>query len=261
MKTQIQNLFIALVLLLPLAAQAQFTFVTNNGAITITGYTGSGGAVVIPAATNGFPVTSIGFDAFDSATMTSVTIPDSVTSIGDYAFYGCTSLTSVTIPDSVTSIGGGAFENCTSLTNITVGAGNPAYSSANGVLFDKNQTTLIQYPDGLGGSYTIPNSVTSIGDSAFQVCAGLTSVTIPNSVTSIGVEAFSDCRSLTNITVGAGNPAYSSADGVLFDKNQTTLIQYPGGLGGSYTIPNSVTSIGYKAFELCAQPDERHHSQ
>ena len=145
-----------------------FTYTTNNGTITITGYTGSGGAVTIPDTINGLPVTSIGDNAFYYCTsLTSVTIPTSVTSIGDYAFYRCTSLTSVTIANSVTSIGNQAFADCTSLTAITVDTNNPAYSSVDGVLFNKSQTTLIQCPGGKAGSYTIPDSVTSIGDYAF----------------------------------------------------------------------------------------------
>ncbi len=95
-----------LVLTLPAELKAQFTFTTNNGAITITGYTGSGGNVDIPASTNGYPVIAIGVNAFFNKTnITHITIPDSVTSIGEYAFYGCSGLTSVTIPNSVTSIG------------------------------------------------------------------------------------------------------------------------------------------------------------
>ena len=165
MKTSIQNLFIAFMwLALPALMQAQFTFTTKNGAITITGYnTAAGLNMVIPAMTNGYPVTSIGDHAFNFTGITNVTIPNSVTSIWNCAFDCCTSLTSVTIPNGVTRIGDQVFYDCTRLTSITVDASNSAYSSMNGVLFDKAQATLLQFPGGLGGSYTIPNSVTSIG--------------------------------------------------------------------------------------------------
>jgi len=120
-----------------------------------------------------------------------------------------------------------------------------------GVLFNKSQTLLIQYPGGKAGSYTIPNGVTSIGSEAFSFCPSLTSVTIPNSVTSIGLAAFAACPSLSAITVDALNPVYSSVDGVLFNKSRTLLIQCPGGKAGSYTIPNNVTSIEWYGFYSC----------
>ncbi len=273
--TRLWPLLMLLLLTLPAAVQAQFNYESDGYRITITGYTGPGGAVVIPSRINGMPVTriwdyafggktsltsvtigngvtSIGDSAFAYCTsLTSVTIGNSVTSIGVYAFSSCTNLTRVTIPNSVTSIGYGAFAYCTSLSAITVDALNSVYSSVDGVLFNKSQTLLIQYPRGKVGSYTIPNSVTSIGGAAFVYCASLTSVTIGNGVTSIGVNAFAGCTSLTAITVDALNSAYSSVDGVLFNKSQTLLIQYPGGKAGSYTIPNSVTSIGYYAFDFC----------
>ena len=181
------TLLLLLLLTLPAAVQAEdYTYTTNNGTITITGYTGPGGAVTIPSTINGLPVTSIGDWAFDDCTsLTSVTIPNSVTSIGDEAFADCTSLTSVTIPNSVTSIGDGAFSGCTSLTAITVDTLNSVYSSVDGVLFNKPDHAH-PMSGGKAGSYTIPNSVTSIGDYAFESCTSLTSVTIPNSVTSIG---------------------------------------------------------------------------
>jgi len=220
---------------------ADFTYITNNGTITITGYIGSGGNVVIPGTINGYLVTSIDTGAFyNITTITNVTIPNSVTSIGLEAFFTCSSLKSVTIPDSVASIGDDAFGGCSGLTSVTLG--NSVTSIGNGA-FD--------YCLGLT-SVTIPNSVTSIGNAAFDYCSGLTSVTIPNSVTSIGDAPFGGCSSLTNIAVDAANPNYASVAGVLFNKSLTLLIQYPGGLAGSYAVPNSVSSIAGSAFFNCS---------
>ena len=153
-------------------------------------------------------VISIGNEAFDECTsLTSITIPNSVTSIGDNAFGNCTSLTSITIPNSVTSIGNNAFIGCKSLTSINVDSNNPNYSSVDGVLFYKDKTTLIQYPIGNTRSeYTIPNSVTSIGNQAFYNCTSLTSVTIGNSVTSIGRLAFAGCDKLVDVYCYATTP-------------------------------------------------------
>jgi hypothetical protein len=150
-----------------------------------------------------------------------------VTSIGDWAFYGCTKLTRATIPDSVTGIGYAAFSKCVSLKSIDVGEDNTEYSSEDGVLFDKNKTVLIHFPAGKGGHYTIPDGVTSIGDHAFIKCARLTSVTIPDSVTSIEALAFRDCfglrsvripDSITNIKMGAFSSC-SNLTSIIFEGN------------------------------------------
>ena len=174
--------------------------VVNDNELAITAYTGDDTIVNIPSEIDGKPVTSIGYCAFTG--LTSVEISDSVTSIGRYAFWNCTHLTSVEIPNSVTSIGDHAFRNCSSLTDINVDSNNADYSSMDGVLFNKDKTELICYPIGkTNTSYTIPNSVTSIGDCAFRNCTSLTSVTIPDSVTSIGYFAFEGCTSLTSVTI------------------------------------------------------------
>ncbi|MCM1093363.1 MAG: leucine-rich repeat domain-containing protein [Lachnospiraceae bacterium] len=170
------------------------TSVTIPSSVTSIGNSAFGNCSGLTSVTIPNSVTSIGIDAFrDCRDLTSVTIPNSVTSIGDMAFYGCRGLTSVTIPNSVTSIGASAFIDCSGLTEINVDAANPNYASESGILYSKDKTTLITYPAGKKGEIVIPNSVTSIGSSAFWGCSGLTSVTIPSSVTSIDIFAFEGC--------------------------------------------------------------------
>jgi hypothetical protein len=263
-----------LLLTLPVVLQAQFYsypfyYSTNNNAVTIIAYNGSGGAVNIPSTISGLPVTSIGANAFYntfynnySARLTNVTIPDSVitigtnafgfctnltnvtigtnvTSIDDESFYNCTKLTSVTIPSAVTNIGAGAFANCPSLTGITVDPRNPVYSSVDGVLFNQIQSTLIQCPQGIVGAFMIPSGVTAITDQAFQYCGSLTSVTIPDSITNMGNSTFQYCTSLTNVNIGTS--VTSIGVGVFMSCSKLV----------NFMIPYGVTSIGDQAFQYC----------
>jgi hypothetical protein len=252
-----------------------YTVDASGTEITITDYTGGGGNVEIPMEIEALPVTTIGKSAFyASSGLTSVTIPASVTTIEDYAFYNiaelttvsigtnvtdigvhafsyCDALTDVTIPASVTNLENYAFYSCGSLTNISVNTSNTVYSSSDGAFLNKNQTLLIKHPEGRGGSYSVPNSVTAIHDLSFALSYGLTNVAISTGVTSVGWLAFKYCTGLTSINVDTSNTVYSSSDGVLFNKDQTTLVQYPTGRSGSYVIPSSVTTIGDNAFYYC----------
>lgn len=418
----LRKLFVfCLLLALPLATRAQFTFITNDdNTITITAYSGTEGTIVIPDMTNGYPVTGIGDSALNGLVATNITLPAGLTSIGVEAFAGCFYLPKIVIPGTVTNLGAAAFNSCWGLTNVTIPAGvtsigdyafiyctslpaitvdpaNPVYSSVDGVLFTRDQTTLLQFPSGKSGSYaipagvtnladeafgindygqypfpytacagltnlsipgsldhvgphafsrcsglisvtlangivsldtnafswcanlasiaipdtvtnigqtafyysgltsvtipgsvayfgigafaacssltnvavqpgvtgigeaefnfdtvltsiTIPNSVVGIGERAFWFCGGLTNIVVPEGVTNIGSYAFSGCASLLNIDVASGNLFYSSVGGVLFDKDATTLIQFPGGRGGTYFVPEGVATIGDYAF-------------
>ena len=224
------------------------------------------GDIVIPATVSNsainYAVTSIGNYAFRGCTgLTSVTIPNSVTSIGRYAFYDCTGLASVTIPNSVTSIGNEAFRGCSGLTSVIVESGNTKYDSRDNcnAIIETTSNTLIA-----GCKNTsIPNSVTSIGNYAFGGCTGLTSVTIPNSVTSIGDYAFRSCSGLTSVTIpnsvtSIGGGAFEGCTGltsVTIGNSVTSIGNYAfWGCTGltSVTIGSSVTSIGSLAFFNCA---------
>ena len=206
---------------------AQYTYTTTNGIVTVTGYSGSSNALAILSTINGQPVTGIGEDAFNGSRLTSVTIPNSVTWIGVMAFGNETSLTNLMIGSSVTSIGRFLTAGCTKLTAIRVDALNSTYSGVDGVLFDKSQTTLIEYPEGITGSYAVPDGVTSIGDGAF-VGASLTEVMIPISVTNIASQAFDGCANLTGAYFSGNAP---SADSSVFSGDHAIAYYLPGTTG------------------------------
>ncbi len=209
-------------------------------------------------------VTTIGNRAFYYCrSLTNIAIPDGVTTIGDSAFYRCEALKSIMLPNSVTTIGESVFEDCSSLTSVTLS--NNITEIAAYAFYYCNSLTKITIPYGVTTigecafedcssltSVTLPNSVEAIDWWAFSQCDSLTSIMIPNSVNSIASRAFYSCDLLTNISVNALNTSYASQDGVLFNKDKTTLICYPKGkTTGEYIIPNGVTTIGNGAFSSC----------
>lgn len=310
----------------------QLIYTTNANAIAITGYTGPGGAVVIPSAINGFPVTEVGSRAFlGSATLTSITLPTTTTKLGDLAFAdctaltsfaippsavgngllsncttlanvvidtkvasidesefcGCTALTTITIPASVTNIGDWAFQNCSNLNAVYFQGNAPLADST--VFDDASQVTNYYLPKtagwgttfasrptvpvlftfttnsgtimvteyiGIGGSVVVPDTinglrVTTLGNVTFWGCASLTNITLGSNITGYAAQAFVGASNLLTIAVDPFNATYSSLDGVLFNKNQTALCSYPEGRAGSYTLPDSLISIEEYAFQDC----------
>jgi hypothetical protein len=217
----------------------------------------SGNVVIPPTATHDtvtYTVTGIGDFAFSQCMLlTSINLPNTVRTVGVGAFSVCMSLTSIEIPQSVIEIGEVAFTGCMNLENIIVDANNPRFSSDNGILFSKLQDTLLVYPAGKTEAvYAIPDATTAIGSGAF-ILSSLINIQIPNSILFIGEGAFSNSLILTDIAVDATNPNYSSLDGVLFSRQQDTLITYPAGkTANSYFIPNTVAVIGMAAFGGCS---------
>lgn len=244
-------------LAMPAIVEAQYSFTTNNGTLTITAYTGSAGALVIPEQIAGLPVTSIGDRAFVSASsLTSVVIPDSILMIGENAFADCTNLVEAKIGSGVISIGLQPFSGCTKLDTLTIDALNPYYYCVAGVLFNRNQTTLIQALALHQGTYVVPETVTTIEMFAFLDNSTVTNMVIGNAVTSIADYAFEYCYNLATLTVAAQNPVYGSRDGVLTDQAGTTLLACPQGRTGTYTVPDGIITIAYNAFFICTNLTE-----
>jgi hypothetical protein len=264
-----------MVVALPAAAQAQFVYGINNGAITIEEYTGPGGAVAIPSAINGLPVTSIqGLTANDPGNVTSLAIPGTVTNIwsglflhsglgavtvdplnpvysslegalfdkGQTVLIGCPRPLpgSFTVPNTVTNLPEGVFVDCFFLTAIVVDPLNPVYSSVDGVLFNKDQTVLFQCPRGKTGSFTIPNTVTDLVDNSFFGCLALTNVVIGSGVTSIPY-AFQACSNLASVYFQGNAPG--APTGPFLGDDHLTVYYLPGTTGWSPNYGNVPTAL------------------
>lgn len=230
-----------------------FTYNLNNDgkSVVIVKCDQTASEVTIPSKIDDLPVTVIDNGAFMSCSnLTNITVPESVEEIRYSAFANCENLESVTIPKSVKFIGADAFYKCEKLTTIDIDEDNENYSFENGVLFDKDKTVLIQCVAlNADTSYTVPSSVERINHYAFPLYVTTESITIPKSVKEISIDAFS-FNDLKSINVDSDNENYSSEDGVLFNKNKTTLLSYPAKKEGTnYSIPSSVEYIGASAFE------------
>jgi len=245
-----------------------YDYVVTDGTVTITRYTGPGGNITVPGTIANLPVTAIADWAFNPDfnhiwSLTSVTLPNTVTNIGEGAFHYCKGLTNINLGNGVIRIGDRAFADCDNLSVITIPASvreigqhifesshnvlavnvhldNPLFSSIDGVLFNKSQTRLIQFPPGKAGTYAVPQTVRSIEDVAFYACYSLSNVILTASVTNIGAGAFEFCVGLTNITIPEG--LRTIGDFAFFHCITLTNI----------TLPDSLTSVGARLFEQSA---------
>ena len=200
-------------------------------------------------------ITSIGSYAFSycSGISGSLTLPTSLKKLGDGAFYACSKLTSVTIPATLTDIGYYCFLESNSVTAFNVNASNPDYVSVNGMLMSKNQDTLFSCPPAKTGSITVPNTVKLIGSYAFYNCSKISgTITIPQYVDYIGYYAFYNCTLITSYDVNSLNPYFSAENGILFSKNKDRLLVYPVSKTGVYQMPTSIKSIDPAAFAFCS---------
>lgn len=198
-------------------------------------------------------VESIGAIAFQNCiSLNEITLPEGLREIGIGAFAWCASVKNITIPKTVITIEDRAFYGCQSLADISVDKDNSTFISVDGILFTRNRTDIVCYPSRKGGDYVIPGDITTVRGGAFGMCKDLKSVTIPEGVKEIGDFAFTGCNSLTDINVAKNNDFYTSVNGVLFNKDKSKLIACPGGLTGTYTVPDYVMEIGTGAFTKCS---------
>lgn len=256
-------ILLCLLFLAPPARAADFAYTAADGQITITHYTGTSGAVVIPATLEGLPVTKIADSAFYGIyNLTSVVIPAGVASIGEGAFMACQNLTSVTLPPALTALPAKLFWGCQNLTQISI---PPGVTSIGASAFDScMKLPTISLPPGLAGigdyafnccyeleSIALPDSLVTIGNRAFSNCSSLTGLTLPAGVSQIGAGIIAGSTKLSAITVEGASLHFRTLDGVLYDNSMTKILAVPCGKTGSFTIPDGVTTIGQMAFGGC----------
>lgn len=216
----------------PTTVSLESTYIASSAEVTIPSVVYNNEVI--------YEVTAIGNAAFEGSDATKINIPETVTSIEEYAFAYCSELTSISIPKNVTNIGNKAFRRCDNLATIEVDNNNKYYLSENGVLYNKEKTMLIKYPvKKQGNSFSIPNGVTSIEFGAFENCENLISVTIPNSVIYIKDYAFDSCENLSSITI-PNSVTYIGESAFGECLNLKTI-----------DVPNSITYLGDYAFWDC----------
>jgi hypothetical protein len=224
----------------------------DEGYWSITHYYGKDEELVLSASYEGKPVKEIldGFSPDSKKRIKRIIVPEGYISIRWQAFEGCKRLTSIKLPKSLTTLEPDSFRDCSELAEISVDENNPVFCSVDGVLFDKAMTTLMQFPHGKKGVYSVPEGIISIRSGAFDTCK-LTGISFPQSLLFIGHFAFF-AEQLTDITINELNPKYRSIDGVLFDKERKTLLEYPKNKDKTdYAIPDGIMCIAEIAFNRC----------
>lgn len=224
-------------------ATSAFTYVNHGDSIEITGFNNSVSDVVIPSEIEGLPVTAISVGAFYLSTITSIEIPNTVTSIGEMAFLGCTSLKSVKLSTGVAKIDKNAFGSCSALQEIQVAKDNPNFSSLNGILYSKKQDTLVIYPAAkTDAAYTIPSCVTSVAMYAFSENPYLETLTIPNSLIKVGDSAFYNCKNLRAVSYNGTEEEWNQITiGLLNEKLTGANIQYQERITGDVNADGAFT--------------------
>lgn len=220
-----------------------FTYVNHGDSIEITGFNNSVSDVVIPSEIEGLPVTAISVGAFYLSTITSIEIPNTVTSIGEMAFLGCTSLKSVKLSTGVAKIDKNAFGSCSALREVQVAKDNPNFSSLDGVLYSKAQDTLVIYPAAkTDAAYTIPGGVTSVAMYAFSENPYLETIAIPNSLIKVGDSAFFNCKNLRSVSYNGTEEEWNQITiGLLNEKLTGANIQYQERILGDVNADGALT--------------------